>query len=235
MEPMTKRVVSVIPARGGSKGLPGKNLKDLSGRPLIVWTIEASRNAKCITTTVVSSEDPKILDIAESSGARIIRRPLELASDTALTEPVLVHALEHLENNAECFDYLILLQPTSPLRNDKHIDQAFNSLVESGASSLISVVETTDSPLKSFILSDGYLKGIVNDKYPFMRRQDLPVSYHANGAIYIINIEEFKKEKTLLTTKTIPFVMDEISSVDIDIADDLKKASLLINKHNLQN
>lgn len=232
MAVMIKNAVAIIPARGGSKGIPFKNIVDLAGKPLIAWTIDAALKSASIDELFVTSDDSKILSVAEEYGAQLIERPIELAGDEVLTVPVLEHAIDQIESLGKNFEYLVLLQPTSPLRTSDHIDEAFKTLKGKNASSLISVVEPSHSPLKSFLLQGDYLKGVVNDQYPFMRRQDLPTTYLANGAIYIVNIEEFKNSGSLMTGKCIPFVMDAPSSVDIDIKEDLLNAQAVIQGTN---
>ncbi|AGR78016.1 CMP-N-acetylneuraminic acid synthetase [Aliarcobacter butzleri 7h1h] len=223
------KIVSIIPARGGSKGLPGKNIIDLAGKPLIAWTIEASLKSKYITKTIVSSDDNNILEISKKFGVETIKRPNELALDTTPTEPVIEHVLKSLEN-IEQYDYLILLQPTSPLRDEKDIDSAIKLLIQKKVSALISTKEIDNKILKAFKNNEnGYLEGIANNKYPFMRRQDLPKTFMPNGAIYIIDIKEFLKTKTLFTDKTISFEMSEEKSFDIDTKEDLKKIKKYMN------
>jgi len=224
MELMTKRILAIIPARGGSKGLPRKNIIDLAGKPLIAWTIEASLKSKYITKTVVSSEDSEILEISKQYRSNIIKRPDELALDTTASEPVIKHVIEKLKQKNQEFDYLVLLQPTSPLRNVKNIDNAFDILFQSDATALISVSEIDNKILKAFKENrDGFIEGVSNNKYPFMRRQDLPKTYLSNGAIYIIKVDEFIKNGSLFTNKTISYIMDEIESLDIDTIEDLER------------
>jgi len=179
---------------------------------------------------LVSSDDEEILRIAKKFGAEPLLRPKELASDSSLTLPVIVHAISSLGNTIKDYDYIALLQPTSPLRGATHIEQAYYMLLTNDATSIISVTRSTNSPLKSFVSKNGYLEGIVNDEYPFMRRQDLPTTYQANGAIYIVDIEEFLAKQSLLTAKTIPFEMDVESSLDIDTESDLEKARSLLKQ-----
>jgi len=220
---MTK-ILAIIPARGGSKELPRKNIIDLNGKPLIAWTIEASLKSKYISKTIVTSEDDEILNISKQYKANTIKRPFELSCDTTATEPVIKHTINKLKENNEEFDYLILLQPTSPLRDVKDIDNAFNIFFKSDATSLISVQEIDNKILKAFKTNkDGFMEGISNNRYPFQRRQELPKTYLSNGAIYIIKINEFLKNNSLFTEKTISYIMDEISSIDIDNKDDLIK------------
>ena len=229
---MTKKILSIIPARGGSKDLPRKNILDLAGKPLIAWTIEASLNSKYITKTIVSSDDEEILDISEGYGAEIIKRPGYLASDVATSESVVRHALEYLESMGEAFDIVILLQPTSPLRNSKDIDSAFETMFDSDSTAVISTCEFDNKILKAFIKnSNGFLKGVSHNKYPFMRRQDLPTTYMQNGAIYIVNVQSFREEKSFLSNKTSGYVMSKDNSIDIDTDQDIRKVDLIMKKN----
>ena len=225
------KIVSIIPARGGSKGLPGKNIIDLAGKPLIAWTIEASLKSKYITKTIVSSDNNNILEISKKFGVETIKRPDELALDTTPTEPVIEHVLKSLEN-IEQYDYLILLQPTSPLRDEKDIDSAIKLLIQKKVSALISTKEIDNKILKAFKNNEnGYLEGIANNKYPFMRRQDLPKVFMPNGAIYIVSVKDFLKTKRLFTDKTISFEMSEEKSFDIDTKEDLNKCNDILNRN----
>lgn len=196
---MTKKILSIIPARAGSKGLPGKNIIDLAGKPLIAWSIEASLNSKYITKTLVSSDGDNILDVAQAYGADVLKRPFEFASDSASSESVLQHALKETD---EDYEYIILLQPTSPLRDTKDIDKAFEKLFSTDATALISVYETDNKILKAFKEDgNGYIEGISNNQYPFMPRQNLPKTYISNGAIYIIKVDEFLKITAFTRTR----------------------------------
>lgn len=229
MELMTKNVLAIIPARGGSKGLPGKNIIDLAGKPLIAWTIEASLGSKYIAKTIVSSDSVKILEVSKKYGSEILKRPDELATDISSSEIVVKHAIESLE---EKFDYIVLLQPTSPLRDTINIDNAFEKLFSTDATALISVSEYDNKILKAFKENEfGYIEGISNNKYPFMRRQDLPKTYMSNGAIYIIKVDEFLRNNSFYADNTVSFVMDEIKSLDIDTKEDLAKVEKYINEN----
>jgi len=225
---MTKKVLAIIPARGGSKGLPRKNILDLNDKPLITWTIEASLNSKYINKTIVSSDDDEILEISKKYGAEILKRPDEFATDISSSEAVVHHVIE---NTNEIYNYIILLQPTSPLRNTLDIDNALKELFSTDATALISVCEYDNKILKAFKENEfGYIEGISNNTYPFMRRQDLPQTYMSNGAIYIIKVDKFLKNNSFFTDKTISFVMDDIKSLDIDTQVDLKKVETYINE-----
>jgi CMP-N,N'-diacetyllegionaminic acid synthase len=223
----TVKVLSIIPARAGSKGIANKNIIDLYGKPLLVWSIEASLNSKYISKTVVSSNGDAILKIAEEFGAEMIKRPQNLAQDASSSEAVIEHMLQTLGDDLDAFEYLILLQPTSPLRDHNDIDNAFEMLLNSDADALISVYEEDNKILKAFKEnSDGYIEGIANNEYPFMPRQELPSVYMSNGAIYIIKISEFLKSKKLFCEKTIAYTMSKEKSLDIDTREDLEKAKL---------
>jgi N-acylneuraminate cytidylyltransferase len=217
------KVIAIIPARGGSKGIPRKNLMNFSGKPLMQWSIDAALKSKYITDVVVSSDNDEILNVAQlNEEVIVIKRPIELAQDTSKTAPVLTHVLESLKEVK--FDYLILLQPTSPLRTAKYIDLAFEKLLNSEATSLISVCELEHHPFKSFKVDEkGYLQGVINNDFPFYPRQSLPKAYRANGAIYIIKVNNFIKDETLFTNKATYFEMSIDASLDIDTLKDLRQ------------
>ncbi len=218
------KIIAIIPARGGSKALPKKNILNLAGNPLISWTIEASLNSSYITKTLVSSDDDDILDIARKRGAETLKRPSELSHDTASSASVISHALKALHQMHERFDYIILLQPTSPLRKTQHIDEAFDKMLAKKARALISLCPVDNKILKAFKeTKEGYIEGISNNEFPFTRRQDLPETYMSNGAIYIIKTEEFEKTQQLFSDRCISYIMDKASSADIDTKEDLER------------
>ena len=226
-----RRSLAIIPARGGSKGIPHKNMADLMGKPLIHWTIEAAKHSQWVTDCLVSSDDDSILAYAEQQGVVSLSRPAALATDESSTEPVLVHAVEAMLAQEKEYDLLLLLQPTSPLRHAPLIDQAFNELMASDAQALISVCSLSSNPLKCFLVGEeGYLTGIANNQYPFMRRQDLPPVYRSNGAIYLVEMERFRATSRLYQPKTLPFVMSAEDSVDIDGPQDLARAADLLQQ-----
>jgi len=147
-----------------------------------------------------------------------------LSSDKAETVPVIKNVLEELKKENKVYDYIVLLQPTSPLRDEDDIDEAFELLFNNDVTAIISVNEINNKVLKSFVQDDkGYMKGISSNDYPFQSRQSLPSVYNSNGAIYIISVKEFNYNNSLLTTKTLPYIMSDIKSLDIDTLDDLDK------------
>lgn len=226
--------LAIIPARGGSKGLPGKNIIDLGGKPLMAWSIDAALHSKYIKKTVVSSDSEEILGIAKKFGAEAIKRPDELANDTASSEPLITHVIDKLQKNNESYDFIVLLQPTSPLRDGNDIDMSIELMLQKGADALISMSEPEHSPYKAFKENtDGYIEGLIDNKSPFMRRQDLPQVYMPNGAIYIVKTNVFMQCGKLFTSKTVPFLMSIQKSIDVDTKEDLEKIKLLMNKEDI--
>lgn len=223
---MGNEVLGIIPAKGRSKKLSDKNLHPLCGKALVSWTIEASIQSRHITRTVVSSDSDKILEVAKKAGADVIKRPQELAIDAASTESVIVHTVEYLRKAEEYKpDVLVLLQPTSPLRTYEDIDRAMELYLNSECSAVISGYELERNPLKEFLINDeGKLTAIMDEKFPFLPRQQLPRAFRPNGAIYIVKTDLFMQTHSLLTDNTKPFFMDKQKSIDIDSVDDLRVA-----------
>ncbi|WP_141053994.1 acylneuraminate cytidylyltransferase family protein [Aliarcobacter cryaerophilus] len=228
-----KTFLAIIPARGGSKRLPRKNILDLCGKPLIAWSIKAGLNSKYIDKVVVSSDDDEILNISLNFGAETIKRPVELASDTATT----FDAIKHTIDNFEKYDYIVLLQPTSPLRDAKHIDQAIELLETKKADAVVSVCEVDHSPLWSNTLpKDGNMSNFLKDEILNKRSQDLEKYYRLNGAIYICKTEKlFENKGFFLKDNIFAYKMDRESSVDIDEEMDFKIAEVLIKMSKIDN
>lgn len=221
-----KKFVAVVPARKGSKRLPQKNILDLAGKPLLSWSIEASLKSKYIDKTLVTSDSLAILDIAQKYNIQAVKRPNDLASDTSTTLDVILHALKQVEDE---FDYMILLQPTSPLRTQYHIDEAIELLFNKKANAIISVCEMDHSPLWSNVLDETLsMEGFIDENIP-KRSQELPLYYRLNGAIYICDIKEMLKEKTYFLKENIyAYKMPKKDSIDIDDEFDFKLASILL-------
>jgi CMP-N,N'-diacetyllegionaminic acid synthase len=224
-----KTFLAIIPARGGSKRLPRKNILDLHGKPLISHSIEAGLNSKYIDKVVVSSDDDEILNISEEFGTEIIKRPDELASDTATTFDAIKHTIENMKK----YDYIILLQPTTPLRNEKHIDEAIEILESKNADAVISVCEMDHSPLWSNTLDESLsMEGFLKDEVLNKRSQDLKKYYRLNGAIYICKTAKLLEEKSFFIKKNIfAYKMDRKASIDIDEDIDFKIAEVLMDKN----
>jgi len=224
-------VLAIIPARGGSKGLPKKNIKPLGDKPLIAWSIDAAKESKKITKTIVSSDSDEIIKIAKQFGAEIpFKRPDDLASDTASTKDVLIHALNFYKSKNIYFDYLVLLQPTSPFRDSKMIDEMIDEMIEKDVDMVVSVKETSANPY--YVLFEENNKGFLtkSKNANFTRRQDCPTVYEYNGSVYVIKIESLLKYNSLSFPKTIKYVMDNYHSVDIDNQFDFDFAEFLLNR-----
>jgi len=224
-----KTFLAIIPARGGSKRLPKKNILNLTGKPLISWSIEAALKSKYIDKIIVSSDDDEILQIANKyNDVETIVRPKELATDTATTIDVLIHTIKQQQK----YDYVVLLQPTSPLRNEKHINEAIELLEKKNADAVISVCEIEHSPLWSNTLpNDLNMQNFLKDDLKNTRSQDLEIYYRLNGAIYICKIEKLLKENTLfLKENTFAYIMDQENSIDIDKKIDFKLAEILLKE-----
>ena len=219
----------VIPARGGSKGVPRKNIKVLGDKPLIQYTIDAAKGVFDDEFICVSTDDFEIKSVVEQLGLKVpFLRPNELASDTAGTYEVLLHAISYYEAKGYFPDTLILLQPTSPFRTSAHIKEALKLYHES-IDMVVSVKETKANPYYILFEEDrnGYLKK--TKEANFTRRQDCPKVWEYNGAIYIINVKALKKKTISQFTKVCKFEMDETSSHDIDTLLDWKIAEIIIN------
>ncbi|EHV9557907.1 acylneuraminate cytidylyltransferase family protein, partial [Campylobacter coli] len=213
--------LAIIPARAGSKGIKNKNLVLLNDKPLLYYTINAAKNSKYIDKIVLSSDGDNILEYGKTQGIDTLKRPKELALDDTTSDKVVLHALKFYKD----YENVILLQPTSPLRTSEHIDKAFEIFKNTNANSLISVCEYDNKILKAFMCDEkGNLKGICNNNYPFTPRQKLPKTYMSNGAIYILKTKDFLQNPSFLQENTKYFLMDEISSFDIDNLEDLEKA-----------
>jgi len=225
-----KTILAIVPARGGSKRLPRKNILSLAGKPLILWSIKSGNKSKYIDKLVVSSEDAEILEVSKKSGVQPIVRPKELATDEASSFSAVKHVVENID---ETFDFIILLQPTSPLRNEIHIDEALEFLVQKGADAVISVCEMEHSPLWSNTLpEDKSMGGFLKDDIKGIRSQDLPKYYRINGAIYICKTDRLMNEKTFFIDDNIfAYKMNRISSVDIDVKEDFLLAESFMNNH----
>lgn len=221
----------VIPARGGSKGVPRKNIKLLNGKPLIHYTIEAAQHLFEDEIICVSTDDLEIKEVAEKKNIKVpFVRPESLATDTSGSYEVLLHAIEFYENKGYYPDALIFLQPTSPFRTSKHIEEAMK-LYSKDVDMVVSVKETKSNPYYLLFEEDvasGFLtKSKVGN---FTRRQDCPKVWELNGALYIININSLKKQTIGEFKKVIKYEMDDISSHDIDTLFDWQISESIIEK-----
>lgn len=223
------KCIAIIPARGGSKRLPNKNILDLGGKPLIAWSIEVALNSKFIDKVIVTTDCEKIAGISREFGAEVpFIRPEHLSTDTASSNDVINHVLAHYENQ---FDSFLLLQPTSPLRNNTDIQNAFN--LKKHHASVVSVCEAEHSPLWSNTLPEDFsMVNFIQDKVKNVRSQDLPTYYRINGAIYLTDIDYFVENNGFISENTVACIMPQERSIDIDTLLDFKICNLLINENN---
>jgi CMP-N,N'-diacetyllegionaminic acid synthase len=217
-------LVALIPARGGSKGIPRKNLALMAGRPLMEYTISAARESGVIDRLVCSSDDDEIITYCRRMSVDVIRRPSHLATDDTAMSPVIAHALEELRRETGVLPkWLLLLQPTSPLRTADDMRAAYRLLDGDRVRTVISVTGPVFAPYKAFVGdAQGFIHGLVNDDAPFMRRQDCPPVYLANGAIYIFSSEDFLRRGRIELDRAVPYLMPTDRSIDIDNPADLK-------------
>lgn len=223
-------VLAIIPARGGSKGIPGKNIKMLSGKPLIAHTILASLKSKYITRTVLSTEDNNIKQVALEYGSEVVDRPLELAQDETKTAPVMLHVLSELEKQGYKPDVTILLQATCPLRTEKEIDEAFELFEKDYCDSVFAVKKLGTTHAKWKMLYDGKMESLYNFRER-PRRQETDRHYQMlqeTGSIYIIKTEIMKKVKDFIGEN--PKIYIEQNSIDIDTLEDFNSVEALMSK-----
>ena len=231
------RVLTVIPARAGSKGLPGKNVRPLAGKPLLVWTIEAALAAGLAAAdVVVSTDSPDIAAIARQAGATVpFLRPPELATDDASSLAVLQHAVANAElRTGAPYQWILLLQPTSPLRRAADILAAL-SLAGAAGENCDSVVSVTERPahhprLASTIAGDGYLKPFIGSLEGVRRQDCRPVAVFNNGAIYLTRRDVLMHEDAIFGRRAAPLVMPRSRSIDIDDVDDILFAEFAMSR-----
>lgn len=220
-----KNILAIIPARGGSKGIPNKNIVDIGGNPLVKYTIDAALGSKMLTHCVVSTDSDEIADVAKSCGALVpFKRPKHLSNDKALSLPVMQHAVEFMEaEQGHQYDLVIMLQPTTPLRQTKDIDNAINLLLDTGADSVISVVEVEGHhPLRMKRVVDSRLINYIDQGHEDMRpRQELPPVYIRNGAIYATMRDVLMDNDSFTGSDSRAYIMPSERSVNIDTHQDL--------------
>lgn len=224
---MKNSYIAIIPARGGSKRLPNKNILDFCGKPLIRWTIDYALECNSISKVLVSSEDAEILNISSIKDVDIVKRPNQLSLDDSTTISVVLDLLNYKKFSN--YDYVVLLQPTSPLRKTYHITKAIELLEQKKADGVISVSKSTEYPEHMNTLPKSLkMHNFIDKQTAFIRTQDLPIYYRLNGAICITRISSLIREKTFFLEKNIyAYVMPKDASIDIDDIDDFRYAEYL--------
>lgn len=228
------RVLGLIPARGGSKGVPRKNLKPLCGKPLLQYTAEAALNAARLSRVILSTEDEEIAAAGLACGLEVpFLRPPELARDETPMLPVAIHALQFLEAAGDRFDALCLLQPTNPLRRAEEIDQCINLLEESGADAVVTILPVPaefNPHWVYFAAPEGGLRLSTGEATPIPRRQELPPAFHREGSIYVTRREILMERKSFYGDRLVGYLMEPARSVNIDTMDDWERAVKLIGE-----
>ena len=230
-----KRVLALIPARGGSKGVPRKNLKKLGGKTLIQIALETAKSSIFIDELIVSTDDKEIFDISKELGFEPpFLRPSELAQDTSSSASVVNHAQEFYKKNSKFFDICVLLQPTNPLRTTKMIDDSIKILSDSEADSVVSVTDVGGNhPYRMYKLENNYLKPIIKNDNPQLARQLLPKIFIRSGDIYCFKSHIPVKYGDLIGNKSIPYEIEFDKTVNIDSFNDLYLAEkLFLSKKN---
>ena len=225
-------MLSVIPARGGSKGVPGKNIRELAGEPLIAYTIKAACESEIFSKIIVSTDSIEIADIAVRYGAEVpFLRPAAIAGDMTSSDDVILHALDYYEEQGSQLDMVCKLQPTSPLRTSMHLREAWELFCEKQPDFLVSVCECEHSPLWAGVLGDDLrLDKFIPEEVKRACRQELPVYYRLNGAIYMARTECFRQNKSFLGKNSIAYIMKQEDSADIDSELDFRIAEIVMGK-----
>jgi len=227
------KILAIIPARGSSERLPGKNIRMLGDKPLIEWSIDVARKVSSIDKIFVSTDCNDIADVCRRAGLDIpILRPKSLASDNSSTIDGVKHAIEYLKGRGEIYDFVLLLQPTSPLRSPDHVREAIDIVSSKKADAVISVCKCEHSPLWTNSLPNDFsMSNFFDVKFKNMRSQELPVYYRLNGAIFLVSIDRLYEEETfLLSSNSYAIEMDAMASVDIDHEIDFLLAETIIKQ-----
>jgi len=226
-----EKLLAVITARGGSKRLPRKNVLMFAGKPLIAWSIEAGLQSRYVDRVIVSTDDEEIAEISRSHGAEVpFLRPLELSNDTASSTDVIRHSVKTLETNGDEFGYILNLQPTSPLRTFRHIDEAATLMIQKEANGVIGVTEV-DHPIEwtNILPQNLSMDRFISKNNQKKRCQDFPRRYCVNGAIYLCKKDSVMKEDGVFFKKgSYAYKMDPIDSVDIDTKKDFLVAETFL-------
>lgn len=233
------RTLALIPARGGSKGLPRKNVLDVAGKPLIAWTIEAALAARHVDAVVVTTDDPEIAEVSLAHGAEVpFMRPAEFALDTSPSIDAVLHALDALAADGRTFDYLALLEPTSPLRTPGDIDRAIEMLVahEAEADAVVSVGEVhMEHPSIVKRIVDGRLEPYVPQGTRVTRRQDLDRAYFPYGVVYLSKVSSLRETKSFYPVRTMPMLIERWQNYEIDDIYDLLCVDAILSYRHEEN
>lgn len=236
-------ILGLIPARGGSEGVPGKNIRELGGKPLLGYSIEAALNSRCIDRVIVSTDDEEIAEVAKRFGADVpFMRPADLATSEMPTLPVLVHAAEILSARGQTLKTIISVQATSPFVSSDLIDRAYERFLDSNADTLVCLRETHFHPFWMKTVERGYVYPFIQFPGIATRRQDLPELYCINGAVYVTSHETLLKKRDLHASyatqmegeKVAALILNEVEAFEIDTEHDLRLADLILRERHDQ-
>lgn len=214
-----KKILAIIPARGGSKGLPGKNIRPLLGKPLIAWSIEHAKNSEFVDEIFISTDSKDIADVAEMYGVRVPElRPAELAVDTAPSSAFIEYTINKYQKEGRIFDYFILLEPTSPLRETSDVDQSIKQLIDNPCYDSIVGVCKAEDVHPAFMVKVGSKGELVpyEDSMKTLRRQDLPDVFYFEGTIYVSKCSAFIEKKSFYHDSTMPYVVPKWKAPEVD-------------------
>ncbi len=230
-----RKVLALIPARGGSKGIKDKNIREIEGKPLIAYSIEAAKESGYIDDVVITTDSERIKEVGEKHGAWVpFLRPDELASDTATTLDAILHAVRTLKEMGKEYDILVILQPTSPLRDAADIKGALEKFEANGERSLVTISKVEDHPILVRTLKDDTHMEKLLSVSSTVRRQDMPDYYRVNGAIYINKIAELN-DSTSFNDNEVPYIIENSHAVDIDEPKDLEVAAYYVRESERKN
>jgi len=232
-----KSVLTLVMARGGSKGLPGKNIRPLLKKPLIGWTVEAACGSQYVDRVIASSDSQEILAAAHEFGAETpFVRPAELATDNAKQEDAILHAMSWVEKHDKAYDLLLVLAPTSPLRDAEEVDAAITFLARHPkARAIASVVPCIHNPLLANILpEDLCMQNFISEDFKTKNRQELPVYHQLSGSIFAIYWDYFREQQTFLTPKTYAYMATANKGLDINVLDDFLLAEVYLSHPELR-
>jgi CMP-N-acetylneuraminic acid synthetase len=228
------KILAIIPARGGSKGIPRKNIRPLCGKPLIAWTIEQAIQSKLLNRVIVSTEDEEIAQISRQYGAEVpFLRPVEYAQDHSPSSEAVLHVLDTLEAQGDAYDIIVLLEPTSPLRKVNDIDTALSQFVNSGEfEALVSLGEVhMEHPMIVKKVIDGRLAPYMEVKQAIWQRQQVDKAYFPYGVIYAVKVAEYRQHKSFYLPNTMPYFIERWQNYEVDDLDDFLITELMLKQY----